>query len=87
MDKLKYRTFRKAMRHRNIVFSPGWNGADGTTNDTSTDPVITRDPNNYILPRITSMNITHGLMITIGILAVIILLPIAIKTIKNFNNV
>lgn len=80
MDYLK---FRRAWNHRNAIFS-GHNGADGTNNDASTDPVITRDPNNYLLPKVSSISLIHGLTIGIAILAIVILLPMAIKTIKSY---
>lgn len=79
---MDYITLRKIWKNRDAFFSEH-NGADGTSQDNSTDAVITRDPNNYILPRVGSITLIHGLTIAIGVLAVIILLPIAIKTIKQ----
>jgi len=70
--------------HRNKdAFLIGYNGADGTTTDNTSDPVITRNPNDFLVPKINSLTVVNALHITIGILAVIILLPIALRTIKS----
>lgn len=86
MAKLSYRQLNFMWRNRDMIFN-GYNSADGTASDNTTDPVITRNPNDYVLPRITSMNVAHGLLITVGVLAVIILIPMAVKTLKQLKNV
>lgn len=80
---MDYVTLRRMWKHRNSILMEH-NGADGTSNDTSTDPVITRDPNNYLLPNVNSVSLMHGLTIAVAIMAVIILLPMAIKTVKSY---
>lgn len=81
---MRYSHFKYLYKNRNYVFSGGYNSADGTTTDASTDPVITRDPNNYLVPRVNAITVSHTLLIAVGILAVIILLPMAIKTLKQY---
>jgi len=61
----------------------GYNSADGTTQDATTDAVITRDPNNYLAPKINGFTVINTLMIAVGILGVIILLPMALKQLKS----
>jgi hypothetical protein len=79
---MDYKTLRFWWKHKHAVFT-GHNGADGTTSDNSTDPVITRDPNNYLVPRIDG-NSVYRISITIAaILAVIVLAPMALKTLKS----
>lgn len=70
-------------RNRNQIFGHGYNSADGTTTDTSTDTVITRDPNNYLVPKINGLTVTNTITIAVGVLAIIILLPMAIKQFKS----
>lgn len=70
-------------RNKNAVFV-GYNSADGTTTDNTTDATITRDPNNYLVPKVNALTAVNALHIVIGVLAVVILLPMAIKTIKSF---
>lgn len=79
---MDYRTFKELWYNRDSVFN-GYNGADGVTTDGSTDAVITRDPNNYLAPKINGFTAINTVIIVVGILAAIILLPMAIKTIKS----
>lgn len=80
---MRYQELRQLYRNRDNVFN-GYNSADGTTTDASTDAVITRNPNDFLVPKINSLTVVNALHITIGVLAVIILLPLAIKTVKSF---
>lgn len=79
---MDYQTLRNLFKNRNMVFN-GFNSADGTMNDSTTDAVITRDPNNYLVPKINGMTMVNTVTIVVGVLAVIILLPMAIKQIKS----
>jgi len=63
----------------------GYNSADGTTTDNTTDPVITRNPNDYLLPKINGFSLLNTMSIIIAALAIIILLPLAIKTVKSYT--
>lgn len=80
-----YNQLRLILRNRDAVFSR-YNSADGTTNDTSTDPVITRDPNNYLVPKINGFTLANTLTIIVGVLAVVILFPMALKAIKQYGS-
>lgn len=80
---MEYKLLRTLFKNRNAVFS-GFNSADGTTNDTSTDAVITRNPNDYLVPKINGFTVINTLTIAIAIIAIIILLPMAIKTAKSY---
>lgn len=80
---MDYVALRKAWFKRDSYLSEH-NGADGTSSDNSTDPIITRNPNDYVLPKIGSITLIHSLTVAIGVLAVIILLPMAIKQVKSY---
>lgn len=69
--------------NRNRVFN-GYNSADGTSQDNSTDVVITRNPNDYLSPKVNGFTVMNTVIIVAGILGVIILLPLALKTVKSF---
>jgi hypothetical protein len=79
---MEYQNFKRLYQNRDKVFN-AYNSADGTMNDTSTDAVITRDPNDYLVPKINGMTLVNTVTIVVGILAVIILLPLALKNIKS----
>jgi hypothetical protein len=79
---MDYQQLRTLFKNRNMVFN-GYNSADGTTNDSTTDAVITRDPNNFLVPKINGMTAVNTITVVVGILAFIILLPLAIKQIKS----
>jgi hypothetical protein len=79
---MHYTQLKVLWHNRDGIFGR-YNAADGTTNDTSTDPVITRNPNDYLVPKINGFTVSNSLTIVVAILAVIILLPMAIRTIKN----
>lgn len=80
---MRYQQLRKLYNNRNAVFS-GYNSADGTTNDSSTDSTIRRDPNDYLVPKINGFTVANGLQIAAMFLAIIVLTPMAIKTLKQF---
>jgi hypothetical protein len=81
---MHYSQLKLLQRNRDAVFGK-YNSADGTTNDTSTDPVITRDPNNYLVPKVNGFTIVNTLTIVVAVLAVVILFPMAIKAIKQYG--
>lgn len=80
---MHYSQLKVLWRNRDNVFRR-YNSADGTTNDTTTDAVITRNPNDYLVPKINGFTVTNSLTIIVAVLAVIILLPMAIKNVKQF---
>jgi hypothetical protein len=81
---MHYTQLKILLGNKDAIFR-GYNSADGTTNDISTDAVITKDPNNYLVPTVTtSYNTVKTIAAIVGILAIIILLPAAIKTVKQF---
>jgi hypothetical protein len=80
---MDYKTLRALYKNRNAVFN-GFNSADGTGTDTSTDAVITRDPNNYLAPKINGFTVYNTTAIIVALLSIAILLPMAIKSVKSF---
>jgi len=80
---MDYQQFKLLWKYKDAILS-GYNSADGTITDTTTDPVITRDPNNYLVPRIDQSTIAQTLAIIVAVIAIIILLPMAIKTVKSY---
>lgn len=79
---MDYKTLRVWFMHKDAVFN-GFNGADGTTTDNSTDPIITRNPNDFLVPRIDGSQLFRIAVTIAAISAAVILVPIAIKTLKN----
>lgn len=82
---MRYHQLRRLYNTRDTILVGGHNSADGTGNDSTIDAVITRDPNNYLVPKINGFTLINTLHIAIAVLAVIILLPMAIKSIKSYG--
>ena len=79
---MEYQKIYYLIHNRNKVFN-GYNSADGTTQDNTTDAVVTRNPNDFLVPKINGFTIMNTVIIAAGILGIIILLPMALKQIKS----
>lgn len=77
---MTYRQFKIIMNYR-----PAYDSAIGTGVDNSIDPVITKDPNQYLADRVDRISITDLLIITVLIL-VSVFLAIQIGKSANFSN-
>lgn len=78
---MTYDHFKHMFRNKDRYLI-GFNNAIGGS-DQTTDPVITRDPNNYLVPRIDGVQIMHIAITIAAILLIIILVPKALATIKS----
>lgn len=79
---MRYQELNGLYRNRDMIL--GYNSADGTTTDASTDAVITRNPNDYLLPKINGFSLLNTMSIIIAVLAIVILLPLAVNTVKKY---
>jgi hypothetical protein len=70
------------MQNKKKVFA--YDSATGSGTDTSTDPFPTKDPNDYLAPRIDKMPLINVLIIVALILGIAFLYIQVVKQAKTF---
>lgn len=79
---MDYQTLKMLLRNKD-KFLLQYNAADGTGADKTTDPNITRDPNNYLVARADwAKQLLIYAALVVAVLAVVIMLPKAAQSFK-----
>lgn len=79
---MTYKTLQIMTRNRNRFLFP-FNAADGTQSDNSTDTGITRDPNDYLVPRADGNGLIGFILLLAAVMSIVTSMIVIIPLIKK----